>query len=226
MLIVAVDTSGRKGSIALCRGDSGSFEVLQLASLEGGTYSAQLMPQIAAALQQNRLDKTQVDGFAVVSGPGSFTGLRVGLATVKGLCEVLLKPLTTVSMLEAVARIHGRDGQTVIGILDAGRGEIYVGEYQISAGRASAVREYIAKLDEFVSEAARIRGGLFTPDAKVAKALQTANAGAKLIAPIHADEIGRIGIRKLLAGATTDPATVDANYIRRSDAEIFSAPKH
>ena len=108
MLIVAIDTSGRKGSIALCRDDRQSFEVLQLTSLEGGTYSAQLMPLIAQALQQNRLSKTQVDGFVVVSGPGSFTGLRVGLATVKGLCEVLQKPLVTVSMLEAVALTHGR----------------------------------------------------------------------------------------------------------------------
>src|SRR3974390_2367731 len=104
MLIVAVDTSGRKGSIALCRGDLEKFELLQLSSLEGGTYSAQLMPRIAEALKLNQLDKTEVDGFAVVSGPGSFTGLRVGLATVKGLCEALRKPLTTVSMLQEVAR--------------------------------------------------------------------------------------------------------------------------
>ena len=226
MLIVAVDTSGRKGSIALCRGDGDSFEVLQLTSLEGGMYSAQLMPRMAEALQQHRLDKTQVDGFVVVSGPGSFTGLRVGLSTVKGLCEILLKPLATVSMLEAVALVHGWDGQTVTAILDAGRGEIYVGEYQVSAGRASPVREYIAKLDEFASEAARVRGGLFTPDAKVAEALQTTNACAMSIAPVYADEIGRIGIRKLLAGETADPATIDVNYIRRSDAEIFSTPKH
>src|SRR5271166_4477248 len=108
MLIVAVDTSGRKGSIALCRGDRDSLEVLQLTSLEGGTYSAQLMPRIAEALQQNQLQKSQVDGFVVVSGPGSFTGLRVGLATVKGLCEVLQKPLAAVSMLEGVVLTHGR----------------------------------------------------------------------------------------------------------------------
>src|SRR5271167_4224228 len=69
MLIVAVDTSGRQGSIALCRGDGEGFEVLQLCSLEGGTYSALLMPRLAEALQQNNLDKTKVDGFVVVSGP-------------------------------------------------------------------------------------------------------------------------------------------------------------
>jgi tRNA threonylcarbamoyladenosine biosynthesis protein TsaB len=226
MLLIAVDTSGRKGSIALCRGDGQSFEVLQLTSLEGGTYSAQLMPRIAEALRQNNLDKTKVDGFVVVSGPGSFTGLRVGLATVKGLCEVLRKPLAIVSMLEAIALTYGRTGHTATVALDAGRGEVYVGEYQVSAGRASAVREYITKLDAFAAEAAGISGDLLTPDTKVAEALQATNARARLVASIHADEIGRIGLRKLLAGETADPATVDVNYIRRSDAELFSTPKH
>jgi tRNA threonylcarbamoyladenosine biosynthesis protein TsaB len=226
MLIVAVDTSGRQGSVALCRGDGKSFEVLQFTSLEGGTYSALLMPRIAEALQQNNLDKTKVDGFVVVSGPGSFTGLRVGLATVKGLCEVLRKPLATVSMLEAIALTYGRAGQTATVVLDAGRGEVYGGEYEVSGCRASVIREYIAKLETFAEEVRGIRGDLFTPDKKVAEALPAANSSSKLVPRIHADEIGRIGLRKLLAGGTADPATVDVNYIRRSDAELFSAPKH
>ena len=226
MLVVVVDTSGRKGSIALCRGDRESFEVLQLTSLEGGMYSAQLMPRIAEALQQHKLDKTQVDGFVVVSGPGSFTGLRVGLATVKGLCEVLQKPMATISMLEAVALIDGRAGQTVTAILDAGRGEIYVGEYQVSTERGRVVREYIAKLDSFTAEGAGFGGQLLTSDPKVAEALQAANTNVRLVSAIQADGIGRIGIGKLLAGETADPATIDVNYIRRSDAEIFSTPKY
>ena len=227
MLIVAVDTSGRKGSIALCRGDSESFQVLQLTSLEGGTYSAQLMPRIAEALQQNKIEKAQVDGFVVVSGPGSFTGLRVGLATLKGLCEVLRKPLAMVSMLDAVALRHGRPDDTVTSLLDAGRGEIYLGEYQVSAaGIANVVHEYIAKLDVFVAAAVGNHGDLLTPDSKVAEALRAANINVKLVPAIHADGIGQIGIRKLITGETVDLATIDVNYIRRSDAEIFATPKH
>ncbi len=107
MLIIAIDTSGRHGSVALCRGDSDSFETLQLIHLDGGTYSARLMPVIAELLQQRGFQKNDIDGFVVVSGPGSFTGLRVGLATVKGLCEALNKPLATVSTLEALAITHG-----------------------------------------------------------------------------------------------------------------------
>jgi tRNA threonylcarbamoyladenosine biosynthesis protein TsaB len=227
MLVVAVDTSGRKGSIALCRGDLENFELLQLISLEGGTYSAQLMPRIAEVLKLNKLDKTQVDGFVVVSGPGSFTGLRVGLATLKGLCEVLRKPLATVSMLEAVALIYGRPSETATCLLDAGRREIYVGEYQLSAADiSSVVQEHITRLDTFSVEAASNSGHLLTPDSKVAESLGAANIDVRLVPAIHADGIGRIGICKLIAGESADPATIDVNYIRRSDAEIFAAPKH
>jgi tRNA threonylcarbamoyladenosine biosynthesis protein TsaB len=224
MLIVAVDTSGRKGSIALCRGDGSSVEVLQLRSLEGGTYSAQLLPQISAALEESHLNKNHIDGFAVVSGPGSFTGLRVGLATLKGLCEILQKPLAVLSMLEALALTYGRAGETVMSLLDAGREEVYVGEYNVAEGGANPVREYIAKLGEFAPNASAIAGRLLTPDAKVAEALQAAGANFEWVAALHADQIGRLGIRKLLAGDTVDPATIDVNYIRRSDAEILSAP--
>ncbi len=224
MLVIAVDTSGRNGTVALCRGDHDKFEVLQRTFLAGGTYSAQLMPSISTALRQHNVDKTQIDGFVVVSGPGSFTGLRVGLATVKGLCEVLHKPLVTVSMLEALAQIYGHAGETVFAILDAGRGEVYVGEYRVSSGGAHRENEYIAKSNDFAAKASGIEGNLLTPDAAVSE-LVAAKSKLRLVAPLQADEIGKIGLRKLLAGDVVDPATVDVNYIRRSDAEIFSTPK-
>ena len=223
MLLLAIDTSGRHGSVALCRGNAHSFETLQLTRLEGGTYSARLMPTIAAMLQQNNLAMADLDAFAVVSGPGSFTGLRVGLATIKGLCEVLQKPLATVSMLEALAIVNGSAGNDVTAILDAGRSEIYVGEYRILPTAAARVREFIVKLGDF--DAAASSGELLTPDGPIENCLREKGADVRLVAPLQADEIGRIGIRKLLAGEVADHATVDVNYIRRSDAEIFSAPK-
>ncbi len=225
MLVLAIDTSGRQGSVALCRGDADHFEVLQLSKIEHGTYSARLMPTIAEALQVNHLVTTDVDGFVVVSGPGSFTGLRVGLATVKGLCEVLRKPLATISGLEAIVVTYGSRGETVTAVLDAGRGEAYIGEYRVLSGRADRVREYVTKLEEFAAAAAENRGALLTPAARVAELLQGSTDKIRLVPPVLADEIGRIGLHKLLAGDVADPATVDVNYIRRSDAEIFFAPK-
>ncbi|HYV75916.1 MAG TPA: tRNA (adenosine(37)-N6)-threonylcarbamoyltransferase complex dimerization subunit type 1 TsaB [Candidatus Binatia bacterium] len=222
MFVLAIDTSGKHGSVALCHGDAASFAVLGLSAIEGGTYSARLMPCIADLLQQAGLSKTQLDGIVVVDGPGSFTGLRVGLSTVKGLCEVLQKPLAVVSMLEALALTYGRDGDTVISVLDAGRGEVYVGEYEVRGGRAELREQSIVKLDEFVKQLPQLKNRVFSPFSKISaqgKAMVTQTE------PLQADAVGRIGLKKLLAGNTVDPATLDANYIRRSDAELFSLPK-
>lgn len=216
MLLIAIDTSGRAGTVALCRGHADTFETLQLATLEGGTYAARLMPIIAELLHHNQFEKRDIDAFVVITGPGSFTGLRVGLATVKGLCEALGKPLITVSMLEALVITHVREGEATA-ILNAGRGEIYVGEYRVTAGHAELLRGYIAKLPEFRGE----RGTLLTPDESIANALRAAGQDIVLVEPVLADGVGRIGLRKLLEGNVADAATVDVNYMRRSDAELF-----
>jgi tRNA threonylcarbamoyladenosine biosynthesis protein TsaB len=246
MLLIAIDTSGSNGSVALCRAEHDSFEVLQLRKLERGTYSARLMPAIAAMLAQQQIHKEQIDTFVVVSGPGSFTGLRVGLATVKGLCEVLQKPLVALTMLEAVAAARmsraalegdgfkradnppsdsaaSAEGAAVA--LDAGRGEVYVGDFVVDGAQATCQREYIAKLEKFAAEAVSTGTLVLTPDAKVADSLNDATVSVRLVAPIQADEIALIGLGKFLRGETSDPATLDATYIRRSDAEIFSAPQ-
>ena len=225
MLLVAIDTSGRNGSVALCRGDADSFEVLELCALEGGTYSARLMPCIADLLLRSHVTKSQLDGLVVVDGPGSFTGLRVGLSTVKALCEVLGKPLAAVSMLEALAVTYGHEGEAVTAILDAGRGEVYVGEYQVGKQGAQLVRESMPKLAEFLAQPDSPGVRVVTPFPKIAEALAAAGWDAALVPPLQADAIGRIGLRKLLSGDIADPATLDANYIRRSDAELYSPPK-
>ena len=74
MLILGVDTSGKNGSIVLVHCEPESTRTLEVVPLEGGTFSAQLVPQIAALLQKHGITKPQIDAFAVVSGPGSFTG--------------------------------------------------------------------------------------------------------------------------------------------------------
>jgi len=217
MRVIAIDTSGRSGSVALCHGDVPSFELLGMAAIEGGTYSAQLMPCIADLLHAAKVDKSQIVGFVVVDGPGSFTGLRVGLSTVKGLCEALNKPLATVSMLEALAITHANDGETVRAVVDAGRGELYVGKYKVTGVRAELRDQSILKLAAFLEQFPSLESRVITTFPKI--------PGATLVAPLQADAIGRIGLQKLLAGETADTASLDANYIRRSDAELFSLPK-
>ena len=226
MVVLAVNTSGRRGTVALCRGDAARLQVLGLTSLEGGTYSARLIPAIGDLLHSAGLTKSQIDGLVVVDGPGSFTGLRVGLSTVKALCEILQKPLATVSMLEALAITYGNEGETVTAVLDAGRGEVYVGEYRVGSEGASLVEQFIEKLDAFVKRIPSIQSPIVTTFPKLAGALAASSAAATVIDALEADAIAQIGLRKLLAGETADPRTLDANYIRRSDAELFSLPKH
>jgi tRNA threonylcarbamoyladenosine biosynthesis protein TsaB len=225
MIILAVDTSGRNGSVALCSGDAASFEVRGLSSLEGGTYSARLIPAIGDLLRTAGLTKSQIDGLVVVDGPGSFTGLRVGLSTVKALCEILQKPLAVVSMLEALAITYGNEGETVTAAVDAGRGEAYAGEYRVNGKSASLVQQSIQRLDVFEQHAESTQLRILTTLPKLAETLAIPGT-VTTVDVLQADAIARIGLHKLLAGDTADPATLDANYIRRSDAELFSLPKH
>ncbi len=162
MILLVTDTSGKNGSVALARageGDddsSGQVELIEEAPLSGGTFSAQLVPQVAALLARHGLSKTDIGAFVVVSGPGSFTGLRVGLAAMKALAEILQKPIVPVSLLEAVARAGGMQGK-VVAVLDAGRGEVYVGELRGGrrVGAASCRRDYCRKRSSYLQRGSR-----------------------------------------------------------------------
>src|SRR5579872_5636411 len=133
MLLLITDTSGVNGFVGLVRSDESqqALEVIEEVPLAGGTFSAELIPQIAALLQKHSLRKDEIEAFIVVSGPGSFTGLRVGLAAIKGLAEVLHKPIVPVSLLEVLALASHQQG-TVAAVLDAGRGDVYFGLYEIA----------------------------------------------------------------------------------------------
>jgi len=220
MLILAADTSGKQGSIALARGlNNGKCDVIEVVPLAGGTFSAQLVPQAAALLSKHGFRKQDIDAFAVASGPGSFTGLRVGLAAIKGLAEILEKPLATVSMLEVVAIAGGAQG-TVLAFLDAGRGEAYSGRYEVSAERATMIDERLIQVEALALSDGDLT--LVTSDKKIAKTLGAKGVPVVEVAVQQSDAIAREGWKKILAGETVSPETLEANYIRCSDAEIFS----
>ena len=224
MLLLAVDTSGKNGSIALARVTAGSpnMEIVEVVPLAGGTFSAQLVPQIAALLKKHGSGKSDLAALAVVSGPGSFTGLRVGLAGIKALAEVLDKPIVTVSLLEAVACsgvVRGR----ILAALDAGRGEVYLGDYELGE-RPRMHSERLLSRDEFLSASRGKR--VVTPDAAIAEIVRGAGIQVDQIDYPRSDVTACLGWAHLLRGETVSPEALDANYIRRSDAEIFSKPKH
>ena len=222
MLLLAIDTSGKQGSIALARAGEptpeGDFEVIEIAPLVGGTFSAQLIPQIADLLSSNGFMKTAIGAFAVVCGPGSFTGLRIGLAAVKALAEVLNKPIAAVSLLEVCVLTSGAQGK-VMAALDAGRSEVYVGEYEVPARAGQIPREGIVSRSEFLAQA---KGWtVVTPDSVLAEAAGAAGLAVSILKPISAADIARLGWRKIQSGETVGPDQLEANYIRRTDAEML-----
>jgi tRNA threonylcarbamoyladenosine biosynthesis protein TsaB len=220
MLLLATDTSGQQGSIALANGnEDGSCEVIQVVPLTGGTFSAQLVPETATVLARNRFSLRDIGAFAVASGPGSFTGLRVGLAAIKGLAEVLLKPIASVSILEVMIAEAGHLTGRVVAALDAGRNEVYGAEPEMTR-KADAPVGRLFPRQEFLLWAEG--GTVITPDDALAELAQSQGLSAERIARPGADAIARLGWKKILAGNTVLPEELEANYIRRSDAEIFS----
>ena len=216
MLLLAADTSGNHGSIALAQcGADGTCDIIEVQSLQGGTFSAQLIPQIADLLARHDFPREAVDAFAAVAGPGSFTGLRVGLAGIKALAEVTGKPIAAVSLLEAVALSSQKQG-TITSALDAGRREIYLAEY-LNGKNVSP--EMVVSQENFTPA-----GTVVTPDDTVAEFARSKQCGVEVVSRPRSDLIARLGWKHILAGRTVSAEALDANYVRRTDAEILMKP--
>jgi tRNA threonylcarbamoyladenosine biosynthesis protein TsaB len=221
MLLLSVDTSGKQGSIALAIAgatDGDDFEVIEIAPLVGGTFSAQLIPQIVELLSRNGFTKSDIGALAAASGPGSFTGLRIGLAAVKALAEVLDRPIAAVSLLEVCVFASGAQGK-IMAALDAGRSDVYVGEYKIPAVPGQVPREHILTRSEFLAQA---KGWtVVTPDSVLSEAAGAAGLSVSTLPPISAAAVARLGWRKIQSRETVTPEQLEANYIRRTDAEML-----
>lgn len=216
MRILALDTTSHFGSIALLEDDRTLEEIL-LHAPDG--FGEILFGQIERVLDRHGWKVQQIDCFACASGPGSFTGVRLGLTAVKGLGETLGKPVVGVSNLEALAECG--DSAMRAAVLDARRGEIYgaVFDAQMRAAREEVVMPFPAWLEtlpegdiEFISpDFGPFRNALGGTRFAHSKVLdQRAVAAA----------VGRIARQRALK-PLQDVAGVDANYVRRSDAELF-----
>ncbi len=221
MLLLSIDTSGKNGSIALAQAselDQDDVEILGLASLTGGTFSAQLIPQVADLLSSQGHTKNDIGAFAVASGPGSFTGLRVGLAAVKALAEVLGKPIAAVSLLETCAFVSGVRGK-VMAALDAGRNEVYAADYELPLNTDHDPNERLVTRSDFLDQA---KGStVATPDSAIAGAAKAAGLSVSLLPLVSAAEVARLGWRKICSGKTVSPEQLEANYIRRTEREML-----
>jgi tRNA threonylcarbamoyladenosine biosynthesis protein TsaB len=225
VLLLAIDTSGRDGSLALASAEGEHVEVLELVPLAGRMYSAQVIPSLQDALEKQGLKKSDLGALVVAAGPGSFTGLRVGLSTVKGLSEVLGRPIVAVSVLEAAARMAGVTERVIVAI-DAGRKQVFVGDYEFGAdGSIAQSQELLSGYDEFFRMLPENEARLVSPDQAVRDAGAAQGHSIKEIPSPQADTYARLGWAKLRAGETVAADVLEANYLRASDAELFSLPK-
>jgi tRNA threonylcarbamoyladenosine biosynthesis protein TsaB len=225
MIVFTIDTSGKNGSLGIARRDERGVSVLASETLAGGQYSAELIPKFAAMLERLKLSKTDVDAFAVVAGPGSFTGLRVGLAAAKGLAEILRKPLTALSALELAAVASSKDTGHVVAALDAGRNEVYLGHCELHPKlEVRTLAELLVKQADLAERVGELKATLVTADDKLGEVARQQGISVLNVAPPGVELLAALAFSQLDRGVTVRPDDLDANYIRRSDAEIFSAP--
>lgn len=209
-MLLSIDTCGPSGSIALARLSGEQLEILAEMPLAGKTYSARLVPAIGDLLAAHRTAVGELDAIIVTKGPGSFTGIRIGLSAAKGLAEVHGIPIVALSRLAVLAH----KAQTRAAALDASRHEFYMGSY------GENPRESLLTLESLQAEATALGPKLALCEAGV-HALAPA---ATLTGPPTAADALRFALPRLRARDFDDAVTLDGNYLRRSDAEIFSQP--
>lgn len=205
MLILAADTTEAYGSIALADESAVREEVL-LHAPEG--FSHVLFGAIEAMLKRQDLRLRDIDLFAAASGPGSFTGVRVGLSAIKGLAEVCGKRVVAVSNLEVLASF-GKSGARVA-VIDAHRGEVYAAVYD-GAGN-SVVPAVVLPLEKLLT---------LVPEGPLEWISQNALPGLTFPVTQAPRALAGAVARLALMRAAQDPAAIEANYVRRSDAEIL-----
>ena len=230
-MILAIDTTSPFGSLALLEParenppeespDSGPEtemdKLLELKPIHAPDgYAHLIFGEIQDLLARHGLSLGDVSCFASAAGPGSFTGVRVGLTTVKGLAEALQTPVVPVSNLAALAWFGTAELRAPV--MDARRGDIFGGLY-----RRLASGELELQGEEVVSKFAPWLASL-PPDAEIVTNGYVVDAPGRRVtsAPKElAEAIARIAALELRAGRGLDPMAIDANYVRRSDAELM-----
>lgn len=222
--ILLVDTCGQRGEVALADltpDGGGPAMMVAQQHLPDRETQERLLPAVQEVLRARALPPSAIDAVAVTNGPGSFTGIRIGLAAAKGLAEALCVPLVVVSRLAMLASAAGTEG-LVEAWLDAGRGQVFRGRYQ----QGTCLGEDMVH----GSDAAAVLAQGTTVVAQEA-ALQALLPNLLLTEPVGVRELLPLAAFAAHRQAFADTALADANYLRVPDAELalnarLAAAKH
>jgi tRNA threonylcarbamoyladenosine biosynthesis protein TsaB len=228
VLLLALDTCDARGSVALLNDGRVLSEVSHPASEE---YSSWLLPAIDQVLAENGVSHSDLEGYAVASGPGSFTGVRVGLTTTKAWGEVYAKPVFPISRLSVLAYSADKNAECAAAFIDAQRKQIFAAVYRRESEAWKLTGdECVIDPAEFFGYAQQTANGgrmswvsldpeLLT-DSSFWQLQNPPTTSVVRVNPPLASSIGRYALKGLQHGGT-DALSLDANYVRRSDAEIF-----
>jgi tRNA threonylcarbamoyladenosine biosynthesis protein TsaB len=236
VLILAIDTCSPTSSVAIRR-DAELLGVISTCTEED--HSSRIFRQIELLLSELSLKIGEFDVFAVSTGPGTFTGLRVGLTAAKGWAEAYEKPIAAVSGLEVLASQYHGPAKTVVPVVDARRAQLYFGRYVTEASANGTLRlegeEQVGSprvlFEGLGSEACPSSVVIVTPQPALVARLQQEFRETHTNAPEFAIEevfdvlapyIGRLAYSRAQEGRLVDSLQLDANYIRRADAEVRS----
>ncbi|MBW2038286.1 MAG: tRNA (adenosine(37)-N6)-threonylcarbamoyltransferase complex dimerization subunit type 1 TsaB [Deltaproteobacteria bacterium] len=225
MMILGIDTSTSCGSLGLIDGDQ---VVAEYNLNREETHSARLIPSIQVLLKGAKLDIKDVDGLAVSLGPGSFTGLRVGLSTVKGLALAAEKPVVGVPTLDALAHNLPFTPYLICPFLDARRGEVYTALYKDEGGgRVKRLTPYQVLSPSIMLEEIPPKETIFLGDGvRVYGELIKERLGERaFFAPPHlrflrGTMVAELGLQRIMEGERDDISSLVPIYVRPSDAEI------
>jgi tRNA threonylcarbamoyladenosine biosynthesis protein TsaB len=228
-MLLSLNTCGNTASVALGvpASDAKDIKIVATGVLPVRTYSARLIPEIAAMLKSRQATMRDIEAIVVVNGPGSFTGIRVGLSTAKGLAAPASIPLIAISRLALLAGASGL--AHVLAAVDAGRREYYVGEYR----NGNNLGETLLSSEEAVVAAKRPGAGVLVCDESVnvddaagtSACAALAICGPLYVQPPDAAEALRFALGRFRTRDFDDAETLDANYVRRADAEVMRSAR-
>jgi tRNA threonylcarbamoyladenosine biosynthesis protein TsaB len=230
MMVLGIDTSTTSGSIGLIHDERVISEFLLNLSV---THSERLLDGIDLVLKKAHYTLGDLDGFAISLGPGSFTGLRIGVSTVKGLAYAVQKPVVGVSTLDVLASQVSPTPYLICPVIDARKGEVYSAFYRYGKfNRLKRISEYQATKPEVLFGMLKERtiflgDGVktFGDDLRNSLKCFALFSPAALHIP-HGSAVARLGVELLMLGKVLDLATFTPLYVRRSEAEIKWEEKH
>ncbi len=230
-LTLSVDTVSPVGGLALFRKNSGPLAEFRIRG--GKRHSASLLENLDFLIRSAGITLNEIDFITVTRGPGSFTGLRVGISTVKGLCFGLEKPVVAVSSLKAMALSLQTAGGLICPVFDARKREVYGAAYLLERGRLEEVLpEQAITMEGFIES---ILSSSFIQEKNLIFAGSGVSRYKELIIPRLGDRVvfapehlqhplpsaaALLGFEKALEGEFVDPSSLQPVYLRKSEAEI------